>query len=164
MNQRYIDYTLYNIWANQRLIHSLKVYPEVLLTRELVSSFPTIQATLLHIWFAETGWLSRLNGRDWEATKVSDFSGSNQELFEAWSNTSQELKDFTMEADLEKPIKFEHKGHTFTIPAREIVQTVCNHGSFHRGQVVMMMRQVGITEIDQTDYIEWVRQKEVGRI
>lgn len=61
---------------------------------------------------------------------------------------------------MEKEIKFEHKGELFSIPSREIIQTVFNHGSFHRGQVVMMMRQLGISDISQTDYIEWVREKE----
>lgn len=158
MNQRYIDYAHYNIWANKRLIENLRAQADELITKELVSSFPSIRATLLHIWFAETGWLSRLRGSGWKADNVTSFAGSNQELYAAWRKTSKEFKNFTMEADLEKVIMFEHKGRTFSIPAREIVQTVFNHGSFHRGQVVMMMRQLGITEIAQTDYIEWVRQ------
>ena len=164
MNQRYIDYADYNIWANNRLIDDLLKQDEQLLTQELVSSFPTIRATILHIWFAETGWLSRINGKGWEAKKVTEFSGSNQELFEAWQKTSIAFRDFTTTANLEKEIPFDHNGFSFAIPTREIVQTVFNHGSFHRGQVVMMMRQLGISQISQTDYIEWVRQKQRGVI
>jgi len=164
MNQTYIDYTLYNIWANNRLIANLSAHDDQLLTTELVSSFPSIRKTILHIWFAETGWLSRLNGNGWDARKVTEFTGTNKELFAEWQITSKAFKDFTITADLEKKIQFEHKGETFLIPAREIVQTVCNHGSYHRGQVVMMMRQLGIATISQTDYIEWVREKERGNI
>lgn len=164
MNQKYIDYALYNIWANKRLIKNLIEQDSKNITQKFIGSFPTIRATILHIWFAETGWLSRLNGNGWEAKKVTEFSGTNQELFEEWQKTSLAFKKFTQTAELEKEIAFEHKGEQFSIPSREIIQTVCNHGSYHRGQVVMMMRQLGITEITQTDYIEWVREKERGNI
>ena len=57
MNQRYIDYAAYNIWANNRLINNLSKQNDELLNRELTASFPTIRATILHLWLAETGWL-----------------------------------------------------------------------------------------------------------
>jgi len=164
MNQRYIDYALYNIWANNRLISDLTLQNNDLLTRELVSSYPTIRATILHIWYAETGWLSRLNGNGWETSHIINFPGSNQELFSAWQETSEQFKNFTLDSDLEKEVQFEHKGENFSIPSREIVQTVFTHGSYHRGQIVMMLRQLGVSDISQTDYIEWVREKARGNI
>ena len=164
MIQRYLDYALYNIWANNRLINNLLEQNDKLLTKELIGSFPTIRATILHIWYAETGWLSRLNGNGWDAKKVTEFAGSNQELIKEWQNTSEEFKDFTSKADLQEDIQFEHKGEAFSIPTSEIIQTVLNHGSYHRGQVVMMMRQLGVKKVSQTDYIEWVREKQRGNI
>ncbi len=164
MNQRYLDYASYNIWANNRLINDLLAQKEELLEKELVGSFPTIRATVLHIWYAETGWLSRLNENGWKTHEVTEFSGTNHELFKQWQKTSTEFEKFVNQAELEKKIAFEHKGRVFSIPSREIIQTVFNHGSYHRGQVVMMLRQFGITEISQTDYIEWVREKERGNI
>jgi uncharacterized damage-inducible protein DinB len=158
MNQRYIDYANYNIWANTALIQDFSQHPKELLTQELVGSFPTIRATMLHIWLAETGWLSRLHGNGWEASKVLSFNDSTQDFFEQWRDTSKHFKSFAETCDLEKEVSFDHEGDTFSIPNREIIQTVFNHGSFHRGQIVMMMRQLGITDISQTDYIEWVRE------
>jgi len=163
MNQQHLDYATYTVWANKRLIDNLCPTDDSLLEKELVASFPTIRATILHIWLAETGWLSRLRGLGWEASNVTNFTGSNQELFTAWQATSLAFQHFVESADLEKAIEFRHKGTSFSIPAREIVLTVCNHSSFHRGQIVMMMRQLGITEIAQTDYIEWVRLKAANK-
>jgi uncharacterized damage-inducible protein DinB len=157
MNQQYLDYATYTTWANKRLIDNLSPTDDSLLEKELVGSFPTIRATILHIWFAETGWLSRLRGSAWEASNVTNFSGSNMELFAAWQATSLDFQHYVEGADLEKAIDFRHKATSYSIPAREIIHTVCNHSSFHRGQIVMMMRQLGITDIAQTDYIEWVR-------
>jgi len=159
MKQRYIDYAHYNIWANNRLINNLLAQDDQLLAKELVGSFPTIRATISHLWFAETGWLSRLNGNGWEVSNVVNFTGSNKALFKSWQNTSEDFKKFVEKSDLEEQIPFDHKGVKFSIPTREIIQTVFNHGSFHRGQIVMMMRQLGISEISQTDYIMWVREK-----
>lgn len=159
MNKRYINYASYNIWANNRLINNLSQQNEKLLSQELVASFPSIRATVLHIWFAEMGWLSRLNGNGWEVSTVTNFSANNEDLFKSWQITSKDLKKFVEKADLKKKIKFEHKEETFLIATSEIIQTVFNYGTFHRGQVVMMMRQLGILDISQTDYIEWVREK-----
>lgn len=164
MHKRYIDYTGYNIWANNLIINNLLAIDDELLFKEMVGSYPTIRATILHIWFAELGWLSRLNGNGWNASKATSFTGSNKELFKEWQNTSKEFKTFVVNSSLEKEIIFEHKEEKFSIPSRELVQTVCNHGSYHRGQIVMMLRQLGITQIAQTDYIEWVREKERGNI
>ena len=164
MNQRYLDYADYNIWANNKLINDLLNQDDELLVKELIGSFPTIRATMLHIWFAETGWLSRLNEKGWETKIVTDFSGDNKELFKLWQITSEDFRKFVKNSDLEKEIQFEHKKEKFSIPTHEIIQTVFNHGSFHRGQIVIMMRQLGITKISQTDYIEWVREKERGNI
>lgn len=164
MNQRYLDYANYNIWANNKLIDDLIDQNDEFLSQELVGSFPTIRATVLHIWFAETGWLSRLNGNGWETSSVTGFSGGSTELFALWKMTSERFKNFVEKADLEKETQFQHNEEEFSIPAREIVQTVFNHGTFHRGQVVMMMRQLGLSNISQTDYIEWVREKERGNL
>lgn len=164
MNQRYIDDANYNIWANNKLINSLTQQDENLLNEVLVGSFPSIRATISHLWLAETGWLSRLNGNGWETAAVTNFTGTTTELFKKWQITSEKFRKFIEKADLEKEVQFEHKGEFFSIPAREIIRTVFNHGCYHRGQVVMMMRQLGIAKIPQTDYIEWVREKERGNV
>jgi uncharacterized damage-inducible protein DinB len=116
--------------------------------------------TISHIWMAETGWLSRLEGNGWETSKIINFSGNANEMFKAWQLTSLSFKEFVENTDLEQKLDFEHKGESFSIPFGEIAQTVFNHGSYHRGQLVMMMRQLGITDIPKTDYIEWVCEKD----
>jgi uncharacterized damage-inducible protein DinB len=159
-HDRYTDYADYNIWANNRFIESLSKLNEDLLNQKIEASFPSIMKTISHIWMAEMGWLSRLNGKGFEISEIKNFSGDAGDMFKAWQATSQNFKEFVENTDLEKELDFEHKGEAFSIPFREIAQTVFNHGSFHRGQIVIMMRQLGITDIPKTDYIEWVRQNE----
>ncbi|WP_296619215.1 DinB family protein [Marivirga sp.] len=158
MNQPYIDFAHYNIWANNKIIESLSQLNEELLNQNIEASFPSIMKTVSHLWMAEMGWLSRLQGKGWEVSEITNFSGTPYELFESWQKTSVAFKSFVDATDLEQKLQFDHKGENYSIPFREIAQTVFTHGNYHRGQVVMMMRQLGLTEIPKTDYIEWVRQ------
>jgi len=154
---RYIDYAEYNIWANKRLINSLLDYDDSLLEEKIIGSFPNIRETLRHIWFAEEGWLFRLKGKDWGADKSKNFVGTNEELVVEWHKTSIEFRDFVEEADLENPISYTRNGKNLSTLSEDIVQTVFNHGSYHRGQVITLMRQLGMEDVPRTDYIEWVR-------
>src|SRR5687768_3724203 len=54
------QYSTYNVWANQRLVECIQSHPEDIINREVPSSFPTIYATLLHMWDAESIWWQRL--------------------------------------------------------------------------------------------------------
>lgn len=157
-NQRYIDFGNYNIWANNKFIDALSNLDEELLNQKIEASFPSIMKTANHLLMAEYGWLSRLQGNGWDVSEVTNFSGSSNELFKLWQKTSLEFKNFVENADLERKIQFDHKDESYSIPIREIAQTVFTHGNYHRGQLVIMMRQLGITDIPKTDYIEWVRQ------
>lgn len=155
-NERYIEYADYNIWANKQLINHLLDYEDSVLEDEIVGSFPNIRETMRHIWFAEEGWLSRLKGNEWNVDKVENFAGSNEELVVAWYATSIEFRNFVEDTNLEKPISYIRNGEKHTIASQEIVQTVFNHGSYHRGQIITMMRQLGIEDMPRTDYTEWV--------
>ena len=159
MNSTYIDYATYNIWANKRMAQCLLKLDEKLLEEPIISSFPNIKVTLAHLWNAELGWLTRLQGNGWDTSKVKDFYGPTAQLIREWKQTSEHFKEFVASADLEEEVQFEHKGENFSIPFKEIAHTVFNHGSYHRGQIVTMLRQLGINEIPQTDYIEWVREQ-----
>ncbi|MBT8326336.1 MAG: DinB family protein [Bacteroidia bacterium] len=155
MNQPYIDYAHYNCWANNKIIGCLLTHNEKILDKEVVSSFSTIRSTILHIWKAEMGWLSRLLGNSWDASTVKNFKGTAAEMYAAWQNTSEDFKNYVEKADLDRTILWGRQNEQISISGREIAQTVFNHGSYHRGQIVVMMRQLGITEIPTTDYIAW---------
>jgi len=159
MSQTHINYANYTVWANNRLITTLLKLDEASFNQHIEASFPSLSATIKHIWMAETGWLSRMQGKGWEFTIVKNFSGDAQALCEAWQATTKAFEDFVLSTDLTQKVSFDHNGLNFEIPFSEVVFTVFNHGSYHRGQLVMMLRQLGLTDIPQTDYIEWVREK-----
>lgn len=157
-NQRYIDFATYNIWANKKFIDALSKVQEELLNQKIEASFPSILKTANHMLLAEYGWLSRIKGNGWDVSEVTNFSGTPSELFKLWQKTSVDFRKFIENADLEEKIQFDHKSESYSVPIREIAQTVFTHGNYHRGQLVIMMRQLGIKNIPKTDYIEWVRE------
>src|SRR5436190_1661815 len=51
------------------------------------------------------------------------------------------------------------KREMFKQPVFQVILHVFNHDNYHRGQLVNMLRQVGIEKIPQTDFIIWSRKK-----
>jgi hypothetical protein len=62
------------------------------------------------------GWLSRLEGKGWEASAVDNFSGDAAALYKDLQATSLAFKSFVETANLEKTVFFEHKGNDYHIP------------------------------------------------
>ena len=55
-------YSEYNLWANQRLAAVIETLSDGQLHAEIVSSFPSIMKTVLHIWDSQLIWIGRVEG------------------------------------------------------------------------------------------------------
>ena len=71
------EYADYNLWANKRFVDRLCGAPEALLDAEVVSSFPSLRKTVLHIRDAENAWMCRLDNMPvpWPAEDSFDLEG-----------------------------------------------------------------------------------------
>lgn len=155
-----LQYIHYNAWANEKLARFLTGIDPQLLDRELKSSMPTIRKTALHVYDAQFIWLERMHGRslaDWPSKTLApelafDELVKHSKLFIA----EMESRD---ESFFESVCSYQNlKGDTFSTPVSGIIMHCMNHGTFHRGQIVTMLREVGVTEgIPQTDYIAYLR-------
>ena len=72
------DYSTYNEWANVRITSWLKNTAMDVLEIPVASSFPSLRATLLHIWAAEDIWLNRLKGMSPNVLLSESFDGRNE--------------------------------------------------------------------------------------
>ncbi|TNE58314.1 MAG: DNA polymerase [Bacteroidetes bacterium] len=156
-----IDFSRYNHWANDRMIHWLRSKPAGILMTETSSSFPSIYATLLHIWGAEDIWLRRLKGASPTDFIANTFRGSKEDLFAGLLGNSQAFTDFLISAG---PVFFEEKlayqntkGQAFHTPNPQVALHCLQHSTYHRGQIVTMGRSLGLTDPPQTDYIAYLR-------
>jgi uncharacterized damage-inducible protein DinB len=51
------------------------------------------------------------------------------------------------------------KGEQFKQPLYQMLIHLFNHGTYHRGQIVTILHQLGIKKIPQMDFIVWSRKK-----
>jgi len=127
----------YNHWANTKLAEVLQTFDDAVLDQEVTSSFSSIRKTVYHIWDAEFIWLSRLEGVSLTAFPSKSYGeGIAIELNCSYKNIQQ--KDFT-------------NSHT------EIIMHCMNHSTYHRGQLITLLRQAGCQTLPSTDLIAFLR-------
>jgi uncharacterized damage-inducible protein DinB len=160
MNYTLQKHLAYNVWANGKFVEILMKTDEKIFEQEVISSFPSLKKTVLHISDAETIWLMRIKGVSPSTWPV--FSGTKDECLDGYLNGSKKLAEFFADKDdsyTEQKINFKTiSGEAVSETIEGIIFHVVNHGSFHRGQLVTMMRTLGITEIPSTDLIRYLRQ------
>jgi uncharacterized damage-inducible protein DinB len=162
MNKKYlIELADYNIWANNLICEWLMQISEEQFIQFVGGSFKNIQETTLHIAAAEKIWQERLNDNVQEWLAFS-FSGNKTELIESWNNYSQNLKQYiehSSEEDLVEKFAFSTRdGTPYFMPRYQALAHVFNHSTYHRGQIVQSLRQVGFTNVGSTDMIGYYRK------
>ena len=137
----------YNNWANARLLDACAGLTPEQFTRDLGSSFPSVRDTLAHILGAEWIWLERWNGRSPAALPPVNEFADLAALRSRWEVLAAELLNFVHEvtaSELEHVVEYRNvKGKACSYPLASMLQHVVNHGSYHRGQVVAFLRQLG---------------------
>jgi uncharacterized damage-inducible protein DinB len=148
----------YNDWANRRVLDSCAALTPEQFTQDLRSSFPSVRDTLAHILGAEWIWLERWNGRSPASLPPGTEYPDLASLRARWDVLGAELLDFVSEvtaSELEQVVEYRNlKGKNFTYPLGVMLQHVVNHGSYHRGQVATLLRQLGATPLS-TDLVRY---------
>lgn len=157
------QFSSYHIWANQKLIELILRLPVEKQTQVVPGSFPSLYSTLLHIWDADSIWWQRMKLQERIIIPSENFKGSTEDVcnnliqqdrqWEAWINNASELSIDHVFAYTNS--KKEH----FKQPVYQMLLHVFNHGTYHRGQLVNMLRQLGVEKIPATDFIVWSRKK-----
>jgi uncharacterized damage-inducible protein DinB len=151
----------YDRWANARLLDATAKLPIEQLDREMGNSFGSIHGTLGHILGAHWVWLSRWLGDSPTGFPAWDVS-THALLRERWREVEAKQKEYLDalgEADADRMIPYTaFNGAAFENPFAELCRHVINHATYHRGQVVTMLRQLGV-EPPATDLIRYYRER-----
>lgn len=153
----------YNAWANGQLVDLIQQLPEEQLTAEVPSSFNTLQGTLLHMWNAESVWWQRLKLQERITEPADGFRGGLKEVVTGLQGLDRQWVEWVSGAQ-ERMFQHEFfyvnfRKERFKQPVFQVLLHVFNHNTYHRGQLVNMLRQLGIEKIPQTDFIVWSRKK-----
>jgi uncharacterized damage-inducible protein DinB len=146
----------YNRSANNRLLEAAAALGVEELERDLRASFDSLRGTLIHILWGERGWL-----HFWQAGvflpdplpgDYPDFASlrsawtHHQEAYAAW------LLGLT-QPELDAPRSVD--ANTYSLG--ELVQHTLNHSNHHRGQVTLLLRQLGYNP-PPTDYRDFLTE------
>lgn len=152
----------YNRWANVQFLDALSKLTDEEVGRDLKSSFPSALATLVHILGAEWVWLERWLGRSPTGFPDSPTLTSVAAVGARWDALWTEQKthlDGLGDADLARPLTYHNlAGNQFTQPLGELLRHVVNHGTYHRGQLTTLLRQLG-HGAPSTDLVAYYRTR-----
>ena len=143
----------YTEWANGLAIGAATELSAENLRQDVRISHGSIFGTLLHMAGAEWVWLERWHGRSpagkeawslWTTESCADLltlDGRWRDVIDRRARFLASLDEARLAADL--PFKL-LSGDPSSLPLVDQMQHVANHATLHRGQVVGMIRQLGI--------------------
>lgn len=152
----------YNSWANQRSLEAASQLSEEQFIKPLGSSFPSVRDTLVHICGTEWVWLERCHGRS--PATIPDVSQVKTiaALREHWKPQAERLHIFIRgltQNDLDRVMEYRTINFgVYKNPLWQSLQHLANHGTYHRGQVSTLLRQLG-TKAILTDLIHFYRER-----
>jgi len=161
------DLFAYTEWANGLAMDAATRLSDQDLRRDVGISHASIFGTLLHMAGAEWLWLERWHGRSpagenawalWKKESCADLAT----LHERWQDVVKRRVGFLSQLDelrlsAEMPFKL-LSGDASSMPLVDQMRHVANHATLHRGQVVGMIRQLGI-EPPSTDLLFYLRRE-----
>lgn len=157
------QYAAYNTWANQKLLELVLTLPPDLQQKEIPSSFSSLHITILHMWDAASIWWQRMKLQEGVTAPSASFNGSTPEAVQGLLQQNKQWEEWLSTAnDMTLDHVFSYyntKREHFKQPTYQVLLHVMNHETYHRGQIVNMLRQLGFEKIPQTDFIVWSRKK-----
>ncbi|HLV86331.1 MAG TPA: DinB family protein [Candidatus Sulfotelmatobacter sp.] len=158
----------YDRWANRRILEAVSTLSDEQFIRDLAGSFPSVRNTLAHIlggawiWLAywkqppqSTDQVAELRKRR-DAVLAPEKFPNAASLRAKWSEVEKELTEFVdgvTDTSLQQPLPFRDT----KIALGFLMQHLANHSTYHRGQVALMLRQLG-SQAPATDFHEFLKE------
>lgn len=162
MKELLAQYASFNMWATQRITDAILLLPEEKINAEIISSFPTMYTTVLHVLDAESIWWQRLKLQEHIERPSETFTGTFAELQKKLLHQSALFSDWVSNANqpqLEHVFAYMRGKEQSKMPVCDMLLHLFNHNSYHRGQLVTMLRQSGVTKIPSTDYAGYLMSR-----
>src|SRR5579863_5801989 len=139
----------YNRWANRRLLEAARLLDWHDCTSEMRTSHGSVRGTLVHIVWGEWLWVRRWRGESPKEIFAPEDFPDWTTLESRWTSVEAEQQAFLKcltDDLLETRVSYENlQDQQWEYSLARMMQHVVNHSSYHRGQVVTMLRQLGQT-------------------
>ena len=137
----------YHAWANEVIINRLKELPQDIYHKEIQTGFSSISKVLSHIYASDYTWFDIISGKSMdEAKRIEEMKKIFLDLSERYKALLNSQEDIDKVIVVDNP----YAGLLET-SVSELVLHVVTHGSYHRGNIATMLRQMGHTSVMQ-DY------------
>ena len=117
---------------------------------------------------AEAIWWQRLKLHEKIIVPSENFNASMTDLANGLLAQSKQYEDWisgASELSLEHVFQYQNsKRESFKQPVYQVLLQVFSHSTYHRGQLVTMLRSLGVEKIPPTDFIVWSRMKKMIRL
>jgi uncharacterized damage-inducible protein DinB len=136
-------------WSDQQSLLSARTVRDDDYYKELGISVGSVHKLLVHCMAAEWLWLCRFRGES--PTKVEDHADypTRMNLEQRWPLVHAALIDFVgrmTPQQMGNPVTYhDTKGNAHTLPLRDMILHLIDHGSYHRGQLATMIKKAGGT-------------------
>lgn len=115
------------------------------------------------MWDAESIWWQRMKLQERTAFPSENFNGNMQDTTTELLQQNKQWHDWIQgatEHQLQHVFQYQNsKREQFKQPLCQMLLHLFNHGTYHRGQLVTILRQLGVEKIPATDFILWSRKK-----
>ncbi len=150
----------YHVWANGVILNRLKELPQDIYHKEIQSGFSSVSKVLSHIYLTDLAWFDIISGKSMsdamaradqlkeqmETKNIEEMETSFFELSKRYKELLNSYEDFEKVIEVDNPY-----AGVLESTVSETVLHVITHGSYHRGNIATMLRQMGHTSVMQ-DY------------
>jgi uncharacterized damage-inducible protein DinB len=147
----------FHYWARDRVLAAAAVLTPEQFTQDLGSSFKSVRDTLVHLYSADWSWYHLWQGAFPASMPSSDQFPILDALRGAWTAHESNMRTFVdslAEADVHRVVEYRRpNGSTSSFSIGLMVQHLVNHGTYHRGQLTTMFRQLGAEPPGSMDLI-----------
>jgi uncharacterized damage-inducible protein DinB len=151
----------YNYWARDRLLDAVATITPEQFIRPMGNSFSSVRDTVAHICAAERIWITRLKGEKpqelQKPDRLPDVDAARKEWAELEGEMREQLARLQPEA-VERTIEYQDlRGNDQSDVLWQMLQHMVNHGTYHRGQITTMLRQLDAAPPKSMDLIAFYR-------
>ncbi|PCD05739.1 damage-inducible protein DinB [Peribacillus simplex] len=147
----------YHAWANGVIIDRLNELPEHIYHKEIQSGFSSVSKVLSHIYLTDYTWFVIISGKSMDEAMASSSElkkevekKSIEEMKKIFIDLYERNKALLSTEDMEKIMVVDnpYAGSLETTISESVIHVV-THGSYHRGNIATMLRQMGHTSVMQ---------------
>jgi uncharacterized damage-inducible protein DinB len=157
----------FHFWARDRVLDAAARLTSQQFTRDMGSSFESVRDTIVHLYSADWAWYHLWQGvYPTERPSVDQFPDLETVRL-AWTAHESRMRAFLNslnDADVTRVVENRTPNGTSSFSIAHMVQHVVNHGTYHRGQMTTMFRQLGVDPPESMDLIRYFREHETSAV